>query len=101
MVKILNLAIEYYGDAADYDFFETMGLQMAEGRAFSKNFADSSSVIFNESAIAAMGLKNPVGKTVSLWGEKKQIIGVVKDYHFQSLYNKDRPAFLLFSKQCN
>ncbi|MEJ7679055.1 MAG: FtsX-like permease family protein [Segetibacter sp.] len=93
-----DLHIEYYGNAADNDFFETMNLQMAEGRTFSKNFADSSSVIFNQSAIAAMGLKNPVGKTVSLWGEKKQIIGVVKDYHFQSLYKKIGPAFFTFSK---
>jgi len=92
-----NLHIEYYGNAADDDYFETMSLQMSEGRAFSKNFTDSSSVIFNQSAIAAMGLKNPVGKTVSLWGEKKRIIGVVKDYHFQSLYNKIGPAFFTFS----
>ena len=92
-----NLHIEYYGNAADDNYFETMNLQMAEGRTFSKSFADSSNVIFNQSAIAAMGLKNPVGKTVSLWGEKKQIIGVVKDYHFQSLYNKIGPAFFTFS----
>ncbi|MEO8405515.1 MAG: FtsX-like permease family protein [Chitinophagaceae bacterium] len=93
-----NLHIEYYGNAADIDFFETMGLQMVEGRTFSKEFADSSSVIFNQSAIAAMGFKNPIGKTVSLWGEKKQIIGIVKDYHFESLYKKIGPAFFTFSQ---
>lgn len=92
-----QLHIEYYGNAADAGFFETMNLQMAEGRAFSNDFADSSSVIFNQAAIAAMGIKNPVGKTVSLWGEKKQIIGVVKDYHYQSLYNKIGAAFFTFS----
>ena len=92
-----NLHIEYYGNAADDDYFETMNLQIAEGRDFSPKFADSSSVIFNQSAIAAMELKDPVGKTVSLWGEKKQIIGIVKDYHFQSLYNKIGPAFFTFS----
>ena len=93
-----NLNIEYYGNAADVGFFETMGLQMVDGRTFSNNYADSSSVIFNESAIKAMGLKNPVGKTVSLWGEKKQIIGVAKDYHFQSLYKKIGPSFFTFSQ---
>lgn len=92
-----DLHLEYYGNAADVDFFETMNLQMAEGRTFSKIFADSSSVIFNQSAITAMGLKNPVGKTVSLWGDKKQIIGIVKDYHYQSLYNRIGPAFFTFS----
>jgi len=94
-----NLNIEYYGDAADIDYFETVGLQMAEGRAFSKNFNDSSSVIFNQSAIAAMGLKDPVGKTVSLWGIKKQIIGIVKDFHFESFYKKIGPAFFTFSNK--
>lgn len=92
-----NLHVEYYGNAAGVDFFETMNLQTAEGRSFSKDFADSSSVIFNQAAIASMGLKDPVGKTVSMWGEKKQIIGVVKNYHFQSLYNKIGPAFFTFS----
>jgi putative ABC transport system permease protein len=93
-----NLGIEYYGVGIDYGFIELMNLQMAEGRAFSNNFADSSSVIFNQSAIAAMGLQNPIGKTVSLWGKKKQIIGIVKDYHYESLYNKIGPAFLTCSQ---
>jgi putative ABC transport system permease protein len=93
-----NLKIEYYGNAADAGFIETMNLQMAEGRSFSKSFADSSSVIFNQAAIAAMGLKNPVGKTVSLWGKQKLIIGVLKDYHYQSFYNKIGPAFFTFSE---
>jgi putative ABC transport system permease protein len=93
-----NLHIEYYGNAADVGFFETMNLQVVEGRAFSRSFADSSSVIFNESAIKSMSLKDPVGKTVSLWGEKKQIIGVLKDYHFESLYKKIGPAFFTFSQ---
>ncbi len=92
-----NLAIEYYGNSIGDDFFETMGLQMEEGRTFSKNFADSSSVIFNQAAIKAMGLKTPIGKTVSMWGKKTQIIGIVKDYHFQSLYKKIGPAFFTYS----
>ncbi len=92
-----KLGIEYYGNSVGDEFFETMGLQMTEGRAFSKDFANSSSVIFNQAAIKAMGLKNPIGKTVSMWGEKKQIVGVVKDYHFESLYKKIGPAFFTFS----
>ena len=89
-----KLGIEYYGNDVDYDFIETMGMQMAQGRAFSRNFADSAGVIFNESAIAAMGIKDPIGKKVSLWSDKRVIVGVVKDYHFQSLYKKISPAFM-------
>jgi ABC-type antimicrobial peptide transport system permease subunit len=92
-----DLGIEYYGNDIGDNFFETMDLHIAEGRPFSKDFADSSSVIFNETAIKAMGLKNPVGKTVSLWGKKKQIVGIVKDYHFKSLYDKISPAFLVYN----
>ncbi len=91
--------IEFSGLYVDFDFMETMGLQMKEGRTFSRQFAtDSDAVIFNETAIANMHLKNPVGQTVSLWGSKKRIIGVVKDFHYESLYKKVGPFFLSFRK---
>jgi putative ABC transport system permease protein len=94
-----NLGIEYYGLEADYDFTETMGMQMAEGRSFSNKFgSDSAKVIFNEAAVKAMGLTNPVGRMVSLWGKKAEIIGIAKDYHFESLYKKVGPSFIVFSK---
>ncbi len=93
-----NLNIEYFGVSGDYDYMELLGMKMAEGRTFSRKFgSDTSSVIFNESAIAAMGIKNPIGKTVSLWGKQKQIIGIVKDFHFESLYKKVGPAFLEYA----
>ncbi len=88
-----NLGIEYYGTKVSANFFETMNLPIVDGREF-RGDADTSSVIFNQSAIAAMGLKNPVGKMVSLWGHRKQIVGVVKDYHFKSLYEKVGPSFI-------
>ena len=93
-----RLGIEYYGIGVSYNCMEMFGLTMQEGRSFSAAYgADSTKVIFNESAIKAMGLKDPIGKTVSLWGKKNQIIGVVKDFHFQSLYNKVGPFFLYYS----
>jgi putative ABC transport system permease protein len=94
-----NIGIEYYGLEVDYNFMETMGLQMAAGRTFSQQFgSDSGKVIFNEAAIKAMGLKKPVGTMVTLWGKKAEIIGVAKDYHFESLYKKVGPSFIVFSK---
>ena len=63
----------YYfeGVNAGYNFIETMGMQMAEGRSYSKNFAsDSVAIIFNETAIKTMGLKNPIGKTVKWFGHR-------------------------------
>ncbi|MEP6948473.1 MAG: ABC transporter permease [Ginsengibacter sp.] len=89
--------VEFSGLYVDYDFMETMGLKMKEGRPFSRKFgSDSSGVIFNETAIDAMGLKNPVGKTVKLWGTEEHIIGVVKNFHFESMYKKVGPFFLSY-----
>jgi ABC-type antimicrobial peptide transport system permease subunit len=98
--KDRNLGIEYYGVSGDYNFMEILGLKMAEGRTFSAQFgSDSNSVIFNQAAIAAMGIKDPVGKVVSLWGRKKQIIGIVTDYHFESMYKKVGPAFIEYDPE--
>ena len=81
----------------NYDFIETMGMQMLEGRSFSKNFStDTSSIIFNEAAIEVMGLENPIGETIELWGQYNlEIIGVVKDFHFQSFHETVKPAFFI------
>ena len=77
----------------DYGLIETLGLKLESGRAFSRDFgADSSAIIFNEAAIKAMGIKDPIGKTVSFYG-KRQIIGVVKDFHFESLFQQVKPFF--------
>jgi predicted permease len=86
-----------------YDMMETLGFQMKEGRTFSKTFgADSSKVIFNEAAIAHMGLKNPLGKTIKLWGKEYQIIGVAKNFHYESLHETIKPlVFRLWPERTN
>ncbi|HMH34407.1 MAG TPA: ABC transporter permease [Puia sp.] len=87
--------IEFMGLDMNYGMMELLGMQMKEGRMFSTKFgSDSSAVIFNETAIAAMKLKDPVGKIVDVWGKNKEIIGVVKDFHSESLYKKVTPFFL-------
>ncbi|QNK63419.1 ABC transporter permease [Pedobacter sp. PAMC26386] len=76
---------------------ETMGMEMADGRAFSSQFgADSTKVIMNEAGIKVMGLKNPVGKIFNLWGKDLQIIGVVRDVHFESMHEVVKPMFFLY-----
>ena len=87
----------------DYDLLETLGVQLKQGRFFSREFgADSTKIIFNETAIEIMGLEDPIGKTVTLWSDHKlQIIGVVKDFHFQSLHSKVEPLFFRISDTWN
>lgn len=78
--------------AVNHDFLETMGMKMAEGRFFSRDIsADTANVIFNETAIKVMGLDNPIGKKAM----DREIIGVVKDFHFESFHVDVKPQ--LFS----
>jgi hypothetical protein len=79
-----------------------MGMKMALGRSFSKEYGeDNTRIIFNEAAIKAMGIKNPVGKNVKLFGYSMQIVGVVKDFHFESLHEPVKPSYMFLSGQNN
>jgi putative ABC transport system permease protein len=84
---------EFENMAANYGLIEMLGISIKEGRSFSKNFADSSSIIFNEAGIKLMGLSDPIGKEVKLWGRNMQIVGVVNDFKFESFHEQIKPAF--------
>ncbi|HEX5152717.1 MAG TPA: ABC transporter permease [Parafilimonas sp.] len=89
-----NAGIYFEGFGAGYNFIETMGMHMASGRSFSENFGDEfSKIILNESAIRIMHLKDPVGKNIMFNDQPRQIIGVVKDFHFESLHEPVKPAY--------
>ncbi|WP_234573181.1 ABC transporter permease [Rhodohalobacter sp. 614A] len=78
----------------DYGLIETMGFELLSGRTHSEEFgADSSRIVINETAAAVMGLGNPVGELITLWDEETEIIGVVKDFHFQTLRSEIAPLF--------
>jgi putative ABC transport system permease protein len=82
-----------------YDFIETLGIEMKGGRTFSRDYgAEKSTIIFNETAVKQMGLSDPIGKIVNLWGEDRRIIGITKDFQFESLYESSaKPLFFNFS----
>lgn len=84
---------------ADYDLKETMGFELVDGRFFSEEFGitDTSKIVFNERGIEVMGLEDPVGKVITLWGDyEMEIIGVVKDFNFQSLRSEVEPLFFRY-----
>jgi ABC-type antimicrobial peptide transport system permease subunit len=56
-------------------------------------------MILNESAVQLMGLKNPVGANIKWYGQKFQVIGVVKNFHFESLHEPIRPLFFTLADQ--
>ncbi|HYF70834.1 MAG TPA: ABC transporter permease [Ohtaekwangia sp.] len=80
---------------ADYDYMETMGLQLKEGRFFSQQHADTSSFIVTQHAVDAMGLTDPIGVELSQWGKKGKIVGVVEDFHSRSLHEAMDPIVFL------
>lgn len=88
----------------DCDFANTYQIKMAAGRFLSKDHpSDSMAVVLNEAAVKALALKDPVGKIlvglkVNKNPPKFQIIGVMKDFNYESLHEAIRPlAFGMFS----
>ena len=86
---------------ADYDFIKTFGITLLKGRNFHNSYSgDSSNIIVNREAALALGLTNPLGRSVVISdGESKgvyTIIGLVKDFNFQSLHEKISPMIIGF-----
>lgn len=89
---------EFSGGSIDFGLIEALGMEMKYGRSFSKEYGtEEDKVILNETAVKRMGMTDPVGKWMNLFGTKREIIGVVKDYHFQSLYSNVKPQFLMIN----
>jgi putative ABC transport system permease protein len=90
-----NESILFNYRSTGYDFTETMGIKMVAGREFSKQYADSNSIVLNEAAVKAMGLKNPLGTTIYFWDSPVKIIGIMKDFVSASAYKKVDPMLFL------
>jgi putative ABC transport system permease protein len=96
--------ILFRANFVDYDYLETLGVQILQGRAFSQDYgADEAAIIINETSQKAMGFGNPLGKRVTL-GEDNEfqefhIIGVVKDFHYVSLRTEIEPLILLLDPE--
>ncbi|MEO9804557.1 MAG: ABC transporter permease [Reichenbachiella sp.] len=103
----------------DHDFVETLGIKMADGRFFSKEFlSDSTAVVMNMAAAKIFGYENPVGDKIYTYGGSQEepvvmdlkIIGVVEDFHYRSLRDNitpllfflgDRSGFAMFKVNAN
>jgi putative ABC transport system permease protein len=79
----------------EFDFVETMQIKMLEGRNFSEAITtDTNSVILSEKTVKILGLKNPIGKELDVYGEKGRVIGVFQDFHFVKLKDKIEPSYI-------
>ncbi len=102
--KSVNETVDIISAHVGEGYIETLGIELLQGRGFSKDFkSDSSAIVLNEAAVKDLGysMNNAVGRNIYFeWKGKKltmNIIGVVKDYHFQSLQQKVKPMGLTIS----
>ena len=82
----------------DFEYLKTMGIALKEGRDFSANFPSDSTkaCIINESMAKVLGSKDLIDKKIEL-NEGKVIVGIIKDYHFESLKNNIEPITLMIN----
>ncbi len=96
-VAPLNADIKFI--AADYDFITTYGIKMAAGRNFSREYgADTLSYIINEATLPLLNLRSAdqaIGKPFAYAGVKGKIIGVTKDFHFESMHEHIIPLVMV------
>lgn len=84
-------------NTADYDFLELYGIQIEQGRNFSREFAADDQGVFlvNESAVRAAGWESPLEQTLTHWsGETGKIVGVMKDFNLHSLHSPIAPLYI-------
>jgi len=90
---------------ADHEHLDALGLTLKEGRNFSREFAsDSTAILVNEATVKEMGWENPIGEKLWFFGRTEQIltvIGVVKDFNFESLHTVVRPLVLRHLTEAN
>jgi len=83
----------------DENYLETMGMELVAGRYFSEAFgSDTNKIVLNETAVELLGYEDPVGKITFLWGDRNlplEVIGVVKDYFYESKHRLIRPHGLM------
>jgi putative ABC transport system permease protein len=91
-MQVANLDLYF----VDWDYIDLFKIKMAAGRAFDRNFQSDTThaMILNESAVKLFGYSSPqqaIGRKFKQWGREGTIVGVMKDFHFQSLQQDIKP----------
>ncbi|MEO9967290.1 MAG: ABC transporter permease [Reichenbachiella sp.] len=83
--------LAYY--QTEYDFLEVTGIKLLEGRFFSRDFPvdSATAVVLNQSAVAKLGLEEPIGQKINFHNRERTVVGVVEDFHFGSLHTAIGP----------
>jgi len=86
----------FYVIQADQGFINTLGMEIIEGEGFPKDAHPSiNHYLVNETAAKAMGMDNPAGEKLTFWNDNEgKILGMIKDFHHQSLYMEIKPLII-------
>ncbi|RYY07035.1 MAG: FtsX-like permease family protein, partial [Cytophagaceae bacterium] len=80
----------------NYGLVETLGLHLVAGRSFAPQYrADSAAILVNQALVAGLGMPDPVGQQL----DGSRIVGVVRDFHYESLHEKIKPLLLRLEPQ--
>ncbi len=84
----------------DYDFFNLYDIGIVEGRTFSEDFSldKVQAVVINETAARDLGWEEPVGRKLYAQGKEWTVIGVTKDFHYESLHREIDPLVFMYHR---
>jgi putative ABC transport system permease protein len=83
----------------DRDFISAYKITIVAGRNFNENISNDFGYIINESAVTKIGWKSPeeaIGRIIEYGGRKGNVIGVVRDFHYESLHNQISPIIMYY-----
>ena len=92
------ISMDAYG--VDYDFIETLEIEVKQGRAFSKNYGDKKGFILNETAVNKFEWDNPIGQSLVVGEQTGIVVGVVGDFLFEDI-GFEMPPVVLYLEQDN
>lgn len=87
--------------SVDRNFLDVFKMKLVNGKGFSGTPADSAHYILNETAIKDADITDPIGKRFKLWDREGTIVGVVQDFHFESIRKKIEPAIFYYRPRNN
>lgn len=91
----------FYRLYVDSEYLKVFEIPLAKGRFFANTETTSQNIVVNEKLGSLLGFKDPVGEKIRQGEEVYEIIGVVKDFHFQDLSNEILPLVLMYSPSRN
>jgi putative ABC transport system permease protein len=88
--------------SVDHDYVKTLGLKIVKGRDFNIEMpSDSQAMIINETMARAFNFKDPIGQTIFNWKGAWTVVGVVEDFHFESMKERIQPMALYIGRSAN